>query len=165
MSTSVTSSGNFTRGCTQPADFSKGILNLFRLKGRTAIVTGAGQGIGFAAAHALAEAGANVAITYRTSKVADKSAKELADKYGVKCMSCYILLWLSFVDPRFANNVFFPFFYRPSILSRNPGQCAGRGDVPQDRRRLQRTFGHCHRQRRHSLEQRRHGGRSVGSLL
>src|SRR5688572_11597898 len=42
------------------------ILDLFRLDGRAAIVTGAGRGIGAACAVALAEAGADVVISART---------------------------------------------------------------------------------------------------
>jgi NAD(P)-dependent dehydrogenase (short-subunit alcohol dehydrogenase family) len=38
-------------------------LEKFSLKGRTAVVTGAGQGIGFACAQALGEAGARVVVT------------------------------------------------------------------------------------------------------
>jgi len=40
------------------------VLPLFSLKGKTAIVSGAGAGIGLAVAQAFAEAGANVAIWY-----------------------------------------------------------------------------------------------------
>ena len=42
------------------------ILDRFKLDGRSAIVTGAGRGIGAATAIALAEAGADVLVTART---------------------------------------------------------------------------------------------------
>ena len=45
------------------------ILDLFRLDGRAAVVTGSGRGIGAAIAVALAEAGADVVVTAR--RVAD----------------------------------------------------------------------------------------------
>lgn len=43
-----------------------GVLDLFRLDGQVALVTGVGRGIGLALAEALAEAGADVAGLYRT---------------------------------------------------------------------------------------------------
>lgn len=39
----------------------------FRLDGKSALVTGAGRGIGFAAAAALAQAGAHVTLVARTA--------------------------------------------------------------------------------------------------
>src|ERR1035437_8631347 len=42
------------------------ILDLFRLDGKVAIITGAGRGIGAASAVALAECGADVVIAART---------------------------------------------------------------------------------------------------
>ena len=56
------------------------ILSRFRLDDRTALVTGAGQGIGRAYAHALGEAGARVAIADISEDHAHQVVKELADK-------------------------------------------------------------------------------------
>ncbi|KAL7925535.1 hypothetical protein ACQKWADRAFT_284309 [Trichoderma austrokoningii] len=61
------------------------VLPLFSLKGRTAIVSGAGAGIGLAVVEAFAEAGANVAIWYNSNKQAEESAATIAKTYGVKC--------------------------------------------------------------------------------
>lgn len=63
------------------------VLPLFSLKGKTAIVSGAGAGIGLAVAHGFAEAGANVAIWYNSNKKAIERAEEIEKKYGVKCKS------------------------------------------------------------------------------
>ncbi|TGZ77200.1 NAD(P)-binding protein [Ascodesmis nigricans] len=60
------------------------VLPLFSLKGRTAIVTGAADGIGLAVAHAFAEAGANVALWYNSNPKAHERAKDIEAKYGVQ---------------------------------------------------------------------------------
>lgn len=52
-------------------------LDRFRLPGRTALVTGAAQGIGFACAQALAEAGARVVMTDRDGDAAVDAAETL----------------------------------------------------------------------------------------
>ncbi|OTB07705.1 hypothetical protein M426DRAFT_317610 [Hypoxylon sp. CI-4A] len=60
-------------------------MPLFSLQGRTAIVSGAGAGIGLEIAHAFAEAGANVAIWYNSNRKALKEAAAIEALYGVKC--------------------------------------------------------------------------------
>jgi NAD(P)-dependent dehydrogenase (short-subunit alcohol dehydrogenase family) len=52
-------------------------LEKFRLDGKVAVVTGAAQGIGFATAEALAEAGARVVITDMNEQGAEKAAAKL----------------------------------------------------------------------------------------
>jgi len=54
------------------------ILDLFRLDGKVAILTGAGRGIGAASAIALAECGANVVIASRTQADRDEVAAKVA---------------------------------------------------------------------------------------
>ena len=51
-----------------------GILELFRLDGKVAVITGAGRGIGAACARAYAEAGASVVIGARTPRYASSAA-------------------------------------------------------------------------------------------
>ena len=61
-------------------------LKKYNLKNKTALVTGAGKGLGRACAIALAEAGANLLIVSRTKKDLDKLSK-IIKKFKVKCKS------------------------------------------------------------------------------
>jgi 7-alpha-hydroxysteroid dehydrogenase len=54
------------------------ILDLFRLDGKVAIITGAGRGIGAASAVALAECGADVVIVSRTQSDLDRVSERVA---------------------------------------------------------------------------------------
>ncbi|KAK6539084.1 hypothetical protein TWF694_010624 [Orbilia ellipsospora] len=58
---------------------------LLSLEGRSAIVTGAGAGIGYAIVEAFAAAGANVALWYNSSKTAVEKAAHISKSYGVTC--------------------------------------------------------------------------------
>lgn len=78
--------GKFEHGNTT-APPAGPVMPLFSLKGRTAIVSGAGAGIGLGVAQALAEAGADVAIWYNSNKQALVEAESIAKTYGVKCES------------------------------------------------------------------------------
>lgn len=64
-------------------------MSMFSLAGKTAIVTGAGAGIGLAVAQGLAEAGANVAMWYRSNKNCPEKAAEIAARYGVQSTCGY----------------------------------------------------------------------------
>ncbi|PQE17432.1 L-xylulose reductase protein [Rutstroemia sp. NJR-2017a WRK4] len=77
--------GKFKHNLTEAPTYSTRVMPMFSLKGRTAIVSGAGAGIGLAVAHALAEAGANVAIWYNSNKKALEEAEKIEKEYGVTC--------------------------------------------------------------------------------
>jgi len=59
-------------------------LKKYNLKNKTALVSGAGKGLGRACAIALAEAGSNLIIISRTKKDLDEVSKKIK-KYRVKC--------------------------------------------------------------------------------
>lgn len=63
------------------------ILQRFSLEGRTALVTGGGSGIGRALAHALAEAGARVALADRRVEAAQAVADEIRSATGLDTLA------------------------------------------------------------------------------
>lgn len=82
----VNEAGHFVHDNTTPPAHPS-LLGMFSLKGKTAIVTGAGAGIGLAVAHGLAEAGANVAMWYNSNAKCQERAAEVSQKYGIQGMS------------------------------------------------------------------------------
>jgi len=65
----------------------KSIEELFSLKGRVAIVTGASRGLGKEAAEGLAEAGARVVLAARREQWLEPTAEEFR-KRGFDCLTC-----------------------------------------------------------------------------
>jgi NAD(P)-dependent dehydrogenase (short-subunit alcohol dehydrogenase family) len=59
------------------------------LKGKTALVTGAAKRIGRSLALALADEGADVAITYRSSETEGQATAAALREYGVRAMAVY----------------------------------------------------------------------------
>ncbi|RMZ79727.1 hypothetical protein DV738_g3251, partial [Chaetothyriales sp. CBS 135597] len=77
--------GIFTHYNTAAPTEAKRILPLFSLKGKTAIISGGGAGIGLAVARGYAEAGANVIIWYNSNKEAVARAAEIEQEFpGVR---------------------------------------------------------------------------------
>lgn len=85
MNNPVNEAGHFVHDNTAPPAHPS-LLGMFSLKGKTAIVTGAGAGIGLAVSHGLAEAGANVAMWYNSNAKCQERAAEVSQKYGVQGM-------------------------------------------------------------------------------
>ncbi|MCD6285876.1 MAG: SDR family oxidoreductase [Anaerolineae bacterium] len=61
------------------------MLDRFRMDGRVALITGASRGLGKVMAHALAEAGANVAAASRRFVDVQAVAQEVAAEHGTEC--------------------------------------------------------------------------------
>ncbi|MCP3029105.1 SDR family oxidoreductase [Halobacillus sp. A5] len=68
------------------------VMELFKLNGKTAIVTGGGRGLGEQIAEGLAEAGANVVVCSRKKEACEDVAERLEYAYKVKtlALSCNV---------------------------------------------------------------------------
>lgn len=64
------------------------MLKCFDLTGDTAIITGAGKGLGESFAHALAQSGANLLLVGRTEETLAKVSRDIAQQYGVCSEYC-----------------------------------------------------------------------------
>ena len=64
------------------------VLDQFRLSGKTALVTGGARGLGKTMATALAEAGADIALTGRSLETLQTSAKEISQATG-RTVHCF----------------------------------------------------------------------------
>jgi Short-chain alcohol dehydrogenase of unknown specificity len=70
-------------------------LKNYNLKNKTAVVTGAGKGLGRACAIALAEAGANLIIISRTQKELNKVSKKIKQLKS-KCRSICMVIFTNY---------------------------------------------------------------------
>ena len=57
--------------------------NLFDIRGRLALVTGASRGLGYALARGLADAGANLVLHGRGGETLEKAQREIEEATGV----------------------------------------------------------------------------------
>src|SRR5882724_10779794 len=65
----------------------KNVLDLFRLEGRRALITGGAKGLGRVVAQAFAEAGADVAVASRTFSECETAANEITASTGRRALA------------------------------------------------------------------------------
>ncbi|KAJ9605437.1 hypothetical protein H2200_010094 [Cladophialophora chaetospira] len=73
-----------TRAPNPVPNTPENVLEQFRMNGRVVVVNGASDGIGFAVAEAMAEAGANLALWYNTNDAAIEKGKVLSSTFNIK---------------------------------------------------------------------------------
>src|SRR5438552_12788703 len=84
---------------------AKNVMELFRLDGRRAVVTGAARGLGRTIAEALAQAGADVVIASRTLSDCQAVAEEIAASTGRRTWAFVVDVANSSEIKRFAEEV------------------------------------------------------------
>ena len=67
-----------------------GVMDLFSLKGKTAVVTGAARGLGKAMSEAMADCGADIAVLDIDIETAKATADFIQATYGVKSKAFYV---------------------------------------------------------------------------
>lgn len=142
---------------------SDSVFEMFSMKGKTTILTGASGGIGREVARALAEAGSDIALWYYQHDVAIHDAKELSSKYGVraKAYEVDVRLW---EEVKEATRQVFEEFGHIDVMIANAG-IAGRGDsLTYDLSTWRDIFAvdvdgvyHCARAAGHYFKQQGHG--------
>jgi sorbose reductase len=65
-------------------NISESVFAQFRMDGKVVAITGGADGLGLAAAEAMAEAGANIALWYNSNPAAIERSKDLEAKFGIK---------------------------------------------------------------------------------
>jgi len=60
------------------------VLEQFSMKGKVVAITGASDGIGWAVAEAIAEAGGDLALWYNTNDAAISKSERIAKKHGIR---------------------------------------------------------------------------------
>lgn len=107
-----------------------GIYDLFSVKGKTAIVTGASYGLGVAFAEALAEGGANVVLAARSADKLDAVAKRIESCGGVavshRCDVADSASVTALVEAAWQR------FGRVDVLVNNAGVAAEAGFMPEN---------------------------------
>lgn len=98
----------------------KSVLDKFRLDGKVALVTGGARGLGKTMAVALAEAGADIALTGRTLEPSETAASEIGAATGRRCRAYQADVTIAADVERLASTVASD-FGRIDILINNAG--------------------------------------------
>ncbi|KAI1616489.1 putative NADP-dependent mannitol dehydrogenase [Exophiala viscosa] len=84
MSMTADECSGLLRAMRQPPIIPTNVFEKFSMKSRVVCISGSSDGIGFAVAEAMAEAGANLALWYNSNKAAVSKGAELAARHGIK---------------------------------------------------------------------------------
>lgn len=112
-------------------DIPDSVFAQFSMKGKVAIVTGAGAGLGLAAVEALAEAGANIALWYNSNEETIATAKSVAEKYNVKTKAYKIQVQNQDQVKKGVEDVVKDFDGRLDIMIANAGAAKSEGILEQ----------------------------------